>query len=93
MRSRRLDEATKRKLAVFAGCDPRSIERAFRGAPVRGLAGHRARATLNAAGFLRGFADDTDNNPLKEKQGADDVERNCHNDEPHTQATPRRGGR
>ncbi len=47
----KLDEATRRKLAVDASCDPRTIDKALRGKPIRGLAGHRARAALEAAGF------------------------------------------
>lgn len=46
-----LDEATCRALAVEASCDPRTIGKVLRGQPVRGLAGHRARAALEAAGF------------------------------------------
>lgn len=46
-----LDEATRRALAVKASCDPRTIDKVARGAPVRGLAGHRARAALEEAGI------------------------------------------
>jgi hypothetical protein len=47
----RIDKATIRELAVKASCDPRTIEKAIRGEPVRGMAGHRARAVLAAAGL------------------------------------------
>ena len=47
-----LDECTRRKLAVQADCDPRTISKVYRGGHVRGLAGHRARAVLVAAGLL-----------------------------------------
>jgi hypothetical protein len=46
-----MDEATARKLAVKASCDPRTIKRAAAGRPVRGLAGERARAALRDEGF------------------------------------------
>jgi len=46
----KLDAATVREYAVKANVDPRTIEKAARGEPVRGMAGHRARATLKAAG-------------------------------------------
>jgi hypothetical protein len=45
------DTATKRRLAVEASCDLRTIQKAFDGEPIRGLAGHRARAVLKAAGY------------------------------------------
>jgi hypothetical protein len=48
----RLDEATKRELAVKASCDPRTIEKELRGTHARGLAGHRARRALAEAGLL-----------------------------------------
>jgi hypothetical protein len=48
----KLDDATARRLAVAASCDPRTIKRAARGERVRGLAGQRARAALRDAGFV-----------------------------------------
>jgi len=51
-RHKDLDESTIRELAVKAGVDPRTIEKAARGEPVRGMAGHRARAALREAGIL-----------------------------------------
>jgi hypothetical protein len=48
---RRIDKATLRELAVKASADPRSIQKALRGQPVRGLAGHRVLAALKAAGI------------------------------------------
>jgi hypothetical protein len=50
--TRPLDEATKRELAVKASCDPRTIDKEFRGEHVRGLAGQRARRALLEAGLL-----------------------------------------
>jgi hypothetical protein len=47
----KIDKATLRELAVKASCDPRTIEKAIHGEPVRGMAGHRARAVLKAAGI------------------------------------------
>jgi hypothetical protein len=52
MHTARIDKATSRALAVKAQCDPRTIERAARGEPVRGLPGHRARAVLADVGLL-----------------------------------------
>lgn len=49
---KRLDKATIRELAVKASCDPRTIDKVFRGEVVRGMSGHRARAVLAAAGLL-----------------------------------------
>jgi hypothetical protein len=46
-----LDEATARTLAVRGSVCPRSIQKAYRGEPVRGMAGHRALAALKAAGL------------------------------------------
>lgn len=46
------DQATKRRLAVEASCDPRTIDKVLRGEPVRGLARQRALAVLVAAGYL-----------------------------------------
>lgn len=45
------DSATRRKLAVDAGVDPRTIERVLLGLPVRGMPGHRAREAVKQAGF------------------------------------------
>jgi hypothetical protein len=45
-----LDEAKKRELAVKASVDPRTIEKALRGEPIRGMARERAVAVLLAAG-------------------------------------------
>lgn len=50
--TKRIDEATKRRLAVQASCDPRTLEKALRGEQVRGLAGHRIRAALAAEGLI-----------------------------------------
>jgi hypothetical protein len=47
-----IDEATRRRLAVEIGADPRSIARALRGEYVRGLAGHRIRAGLAERGLI-----------------------------------------
>lgn len=47
-----IDEALKRELAVQASCHPKTIAKVLRGEPVRGLAGHRARLILEAAGLL-----------------------------------------
>jgi hypothetical protein len=46
----RVDKATIRELSVKASCDPRTIEKLLRGERVRGMAGHRARQALAAAG-------------------------------------------
>lgn len=48
----KIREAHLRELAVRASVDPRTIEKAFRGHAVRGMAGHRARAVLKADGLL-----------------------------------------
>ncbi len=48
---RRLATAVVRRLAVEASCCPRTIEKVYRGEPVRGLASYRARAALAAAGI------------------------------------------
>jgi hypothetical protein len=53
MTTRRLDYAIARQLAVQAHTDPRTILAVHRGRVVRGMAGHRAREALAAAGFLR----------------------------------------
>jgi hypothetical protein len=47
-----LDAATLRALSVAAGVDPRSVAKVLKGEPVRGMAGHRARKVLEAAGLL-----------------------------------------
>lgn len=49
-----IDESTRRKLAVEAGCDPRTIDKVLRGEKVRGMAGHRAREALALAGLVAG---------------------------------------
>lgn len=46
------DQATKRRLAVEASCDPRTIEKVLAGEPVRGMARQRALAALVAAGYV-----------------------------------------
>jgi hypothetical protein len=59
---RDIDESTRRRMAVAAGVDPRSIAKELRGLRVRGMAGHRARAVLVAEGLLpstAGTATDT----------------------------------
>lgn len=48
-----LDTATLRRLAVEANCDPRTVAAVAEGTEVRGDAGHRARAALVKAGYLR----------------------------------------
>lgn len=47
-----LDAATVRQIAVLASVDPRTVLRALRGEPVRGMPGHRIRAVLQAEGLL-----------------------------------------
>lgn len=47
------DQATLRELAVRAECDPRTIIRALRGEPVRGMAGHRIHKVLTEAGLVK----------------------------------------
>lgn len=51
--ARTLDAAMARKLAVEASCDPRTIQRVFRGEEVRGLPGKRAREVLEAHGLVQ----------------------------------------
>ncbi len=46
-----IDLSLLRELGVKADCDPRTIAKALRGEPVRGMAGRRARAALKRAGF------------------------------------------
>jgi hypothetical protein len=48
----KLDAATLRRLAVRASCDPKTIQKLWRGGNVRGLAGQRAWAVLREAGLL-----------------------------------------
>ena len=57
----KLDKSRIRELAVRASCDPRSIEKLLRGEDVRGMAGHRARAALRAAGVELAQQHDDDN--------------------------------
>jgi hypothetical protein len=45
-----IDESTRRRAAVEASCDVRTIDKVVRGEPVRGLAGERARAALISLG-------------------------------------------
>ncbi len=52
MKAQSIDDAVKRELAVQASCHPKTIAKVLRGEPVRGLAGHRARKILEAAGLL-----------------------------------------
>jgi hypothetical protein len=47
-----LEESVARRLAVQASVAPRTIQKIAAGLPVRGLAGHRARAALRAARLL-----------------------------------------
>lgn len=57
-----LDAATKRKLAVAASVDPRSVERVLRGERVRGMAHYRIVDALEANGIgvpLQPVVDDT----------------------------------
>jgi len=49
----KLDKFTIRELAVKASVDPRTIEKVYRGQPVRGMPSRRARAVLEAAGLLK----------------------------------------
>lgn len=46
-----LDMATLRRFAVLAQVDPRTIRAAAAGLPVKGMAGHRARAVLKREGY------------------------------------------
>jgi hypothetical protein len=50
--ARRIPAAIVRRLAVVAEVDPRTIERAYAGRPIRGSAGLRARRALVDAGLL-----------------------------------------
>lgn len=47
-----LKESRLRELAYQAGCDPRSINNAYQGLPVNGMAGQRARAILKEHGLI-----------------------------------------
>jgi len=49
---KRLDDATARKLAVNADVDPKTIQKAYRGETIRGMAGYRARQALIEAGLV-----------------------------------------
>jgi hypothetical protein len=51
MSTRRLPEDLARQVAVGSGTDPRTVQKVFRGEPVRGMAGRRAREALRAAGI------------------------------------------
>lgn len=51
---KRIDRGTVLELAVKASVDPRTIEKAARGEPVRGLSGSRAQRVLREAGILPG---------------------------------------
>ena len=46
-----MDATTLRRIAVDAGCDPRTVKKVLRGDPVLGAAFYRAKAALEAAGF------------------------------------------
>lgn len=46
-----IDEATRRRLAVAADCDPRTIDKVILGKPVRGAAGIRALTVLKDCGI------------------------------------------
>ncbi len=52
-KSKPIDEATLRQLAVKADCDPRTIEKVLKGVPVRGMAGRRAARAVFEAGLKR----------------------------------------
>jgi DNA-binding LacI/PurR family transcriptional regulator len=45
------DSSELRELAVHAGVDPRTVAKALRGEPVRGMAYRRAAAALRQAGY------------------------------------------
>lgn len=47
-----IDEATRRRLAVLADVDPRTIDKVILGQPVRGAAGVRALAILTETGIV-----------------------------------------
>jgi hypothetical protein len=44
-------ETTRRRVAIEASCDVRTVSKVLAGKPVRGLAGERARAALAAVGI------------------------------------------
>lgn len=46
-----IDQTTRRRAAVEASCDVRTVDKVIKGEPVRGLAGERARAALLALGI------------------------------------------
>jgi hypothetical protein len=46
-----IDSATLRRVAVEAGCDPRTIRAVLAGETTAGLAFERAKAALERAGF------------------------------------------
>jgi hypothetical protein len=52
--TKKIDRGTVLELAVRASVDPRTIEKAARGEPVRGLSGLRAARVLREAGILAG---------------------------------------
>jgi hypothetical protein len=47
-----LDAATARRLAVEGSVEPRTLLKALRGEPVRGMAGQRAREVLERHGLI-----------------------------------------
>lgn len=53
MKKPTIDEATARKLAVKADCDPRTLRKVLHGGPARSLSAKRAWAILTAEGLLR----------------------------------------
>jgi hypothetical protein len=46
-----IDNSQKRRLALEASVDPRTIAKVLAGEPVRGLAGDRARSVLKELGY------------------------------------------
>ena len=52
-RTRTIDAATARKLAVKADCDPRTIQKVLRGDAVRSMSARRALSVLVEAGLLQ----------------------------------------
>jgi hypothetical protein len=49
----KLPEHVRRQIAVQAsGADPRTVDKVYRGEPVRGAVAERVRAALEAAGLL-----------------------------------------
>ncbi len=57
-KTKTIDSATARALAVEASTDPRSIVKAAAGEPVKGLAGQRAKIVLLKHGYEIADADD-----------------------------------